>query len=154
MLELYSFIILCPEPLEVSCKKPLHYYRFHTHSFWWCQTLMLSSAQKWSWHIWLLFASYRRIRSTNCSFLSEYFDYCILYIHVQSRSQLILFVTLFESFERYLFIEKSMHYLSVCLELKVLGRWIVSDQSNLSLMKTWRCSFHHPNLKRAWLSDC
>lgn len=84
--ELYSFIILCPEPPEVSYEKILCYYRFHTHSFWWCQTLILSDTQKWNWHLWLLFASYRRIQSTNCSFLSVCFVWCILYIHVQSRS--------------------------------------------------------------------
>lgn len=101
LVELYSYIILSPEPLEVSGKKILPYYRFHTHSFWWCQTLILINTEKWNWHITASFCFLQENSEHKLQF-SLCVVCCILYIHVQSRSQLVLFVTLFESFDRYL----------------------------------------------------
>lgn len=107
---------------------------------------------KWNWHIWLLLASYRRIQSTNRNFFLCLF--CLLYLIYSCTVKISAgFVWYFIWILWEIFIGRSVCYLSECLEQKVLGVWIRSGQSNLSLIKTLRCSFH-PNLKRAWLSDC
>lgn len=136
LVELYSYIILSPEPLEVSGKKILPYYRFHTHSFWWCQTLILINTEKWNWHIRLLFASYRRIQSTNCSFLSVLSAVSYIFTYSQDLSWFCLLLYLNPLTDIYW----KFSVLSGCMEQKVLGGWIRSDQSNLSLIKMFLSS--------------